>query len=408
MEKKKYISSIVLIWLAWAILLIGFQQVVVARFSLQPPDYALNWTPSETTPSNVSKRPNLHEPFLNTQAAWDSEYYISMALKGYKDPTIEAIPDLEHTGQRISLSYAFMPLYSLMMKGLAYLLKVFGLNDRATVVLAGVIISLLGALAGMFGIFELTRDKWGEEGGLRAAFYLLIFPSCFFLAQVYTEGLFIGLTFGCLALLHRRKWLWAGLLAAISIWARPGGGLILIAPMLLVWLMDRTWIMDPKIAYGRLAAVAAPLFSYIIWTQTSLANHFWQVEDRYFSRGLLLVNRSYFQWRACLSSIFSGQNSQAAVYYAIEFGTIILALVCILLSLKDAPELALYSLGVLVFSITSGSPQGMVRYLLAAPCIFFVLAGWGRSRVFDRAWSVASLLLMGMLVTLFSFNFWVA
>lgn len=408
MKKNTAVRSLLLTWVAWAIILIGFQQVVTARLVLQPPDYALGWTPSETTPSNVSKKPTLHGTFLNTQVAWDSEYYLSMALHGYNDPTVESITDNSHTGQRISLSYAFMPLYSLLIRALALPFKLFGMEALAAATLAGVIISLLGALAGMFGIYELTRDRWGEEGGLRAAFYLLIFPSGFFLAQVYTEGLFIGLTFGSLALLHRRKWLWAGLLAAVSIWARPGGGLILAAPMLLVWAMDRSWQADRKVNLGCLAAVSAPLISYLIWACTPLAANFWAVEDSYFSRGLLMVEKSYYQWRAGFNSIFLGQNSQAAVYYAIELAAVALALVCIVCSIKSAPELALYSLGVLVFSISSGSPQGMVRYLLAAPAIFLVLAGWGRSRVFDRAWTVASLLLMGMLVTLYSFNFWVA
>ena len=407
MKNKSTVRSIILIWLAWAIILIGFQQLVTARLDLKPPDYALDWTPSETTPSNVSRRPSLHDPFLNTQVAWDSEYYISMAINGYKDPTIESIPDTTHTGSRIPLSYAFMPLYSLLMRALAYPLNLLGLTPIAAATLAGVIISLLGALAGMFGIFELTRDRWGEEGGLRAAFYLLIFPSGFFLAQVYTEGLFIGITFACLALLHRRKWLWAGLLGAISIWARPGGGLILVAPMLLTWCMDRSWSEGWRISLLRLAAVLAPLVSYILWAQTRLADYFWQVESRYFSRGLLLVHQSYAQWRSGFLSIL-GDNSQAAVYYVIELAVVILALVSIVALIRKAPELAVYTLGILVFAMTSGSAQGMVRYLLAAPGIFCVLAGWGRSRVFDRVWTIASLLLMTMEVTLFSFNFWVA
>ena len=46
--------------------------------------------------------------------------------------------------------------------------------------------------------------------------------------------------------------------------------------------------------------------------------------------------------------------------------------------------------------------------MLAAPAIFITLARWGKNPVFDRAWTLASLLLMGLLAMLFAFNFWVA
>jgi hypothetical protein len=259
----------------------------------------------------------------------------------------------------------------------------------------------------MWGIYVLARDPWGEEGGIRAAFYLLIFPSGFFLAQIYTEGVFIGLTFASLALLHQRKWLWSALLAAASIWARPGEGLILLLPLAYVWIQDRTWRLDWKQSLPRSLAVVAPLLSYLAWTQTKLAHNFWIVESNFFGRGLLKVDVSLVQWGAGFAEIF-GQNHQSAVYYGLELAAVLLALICIAATLRHHPELAMFSLGILVFSVTSGGAQGMIRYLLAAPSIFVALAGWGRRPAFDRAWTIASLLLMGMLVTLFSFNFWVA
>jgi hypothetical protein len=45
---------------------------------------------------------------------------------------------------------------------------------------------------------------------------------------------------------------------------------------------------------------------------------------------------------------------------------------------------------------------------MAAPAIFITLARWGKNPVFDRAWTLASLLTMGLLSMLFAFNFWVA
>jgi len=407
MFKSSSLRTLIFLWLAWALILIGFQQVVIARLELQRPDYALFWTPSETQASTNHNKPTLSEPFLNTQAAWDSEFYLSIATRGYDDSAVRRVIGANLPKPFYSLNYAFMPLYPLLIRLLAYPLSLFGMNAIATATLAGVLVSLLGTLTGMLGIYALTKEKWGEEGGIRAAFYLLIFPSGFYLAQIYTEGLFIGLVFGSLALLQKQRWWLAGLLAAASVWTRPGEGALLLLPMWVLYFKDQPWAKGWKPAVSNGLASLLPAVSYFIWTLTPLADRFWIVEDNFFSRGLLKTQSSLYQWGGGFASIF-GNNPQMAVYYGIELIAILITLVSIILLFKERPELSLFSLAVLVFTFTSGSAQGMVRYVLAAPCLFMMLAGWGRKPAFDRAWTIASVLLMGMLAMLFSFDFWVA
>ena len=92
----------------------------------------------------------------------------------------------------------------------------------------------------MLSIYDLTRAELGEEGGLRAAFYMLIFPTGFFLAQVYTEGLFIGLALGCLMLVYHKRFFWAGVLAALATLTKAIG-LALIFPLFLGWASTVDW-----------------------------------------------------------------------------------------------------------------------------------------------------------------------
>jgi len=101
-------------------------------------------------------------------------------------------------------------------------------------------------------------------------------------------------------------------------------------------------------------------------------------------------------------------SPSTTVYYLLEFGAVVLAVVACLLLWKERPELSAFGLAMIVFAFTTGSAQGMVRYVLPAVPIFWVLARWGRNPIFDRVWSLASILLMGMEATLFSFDFWVA
>jgi hypothetical protein len=71
-------------------------------------------------------------------------------------------------------------------------LRPLGLTPIATSTLTGVIVSAMGTLMAMLSLYHLARDELGARGAQRTAFYLIIFPTGFFLLQVYTEGLFVS------------------------------------------------------------------------------------------------------------------------------------------------------------------------------------------------------------------------
>jgi hypothetical protein len=99
---------------------------------------------------------------------------------------------------------------------------------------------------------------------------------------------------------------------------------------------------------------------------------------------------------------------QRSFYYLVEFGATILAAAACAYVLRAEPGLALFSLMVVVISFFSGGTQGMHRYILGAPAVFVMLGRLGsREEAFDRAWTIGSLLLMGLFTVLFASNFWV-
>ena len=409
---SKPVRTIVGIWLAWAAILIGFQTVADARFEPKRPDHVLSWTETETGRTSQDDQPYLVEPFMNAQVSWDSEFYLSIAAVGYDDPLVRTAPpswrpEVKH--EPVSLNYAFFPFYPYLMRAVAFPLRLAGMAPIRAATLAGVLISLLGTLGAMLALYDLTREELEEAGGIRAAFYLIIFPSGFFLAQVYTEGLFLGLAFGSLALLRRGRWVWAALLAACATWTRAVGGALII-PLLLAWAQEADWRKFsfrpfPWRLLGKGLLALAPLGAYVLW-RALLGEEFRFVEETFFSRGVFLFERSFREWMGALSALGEG-NSQTSVYYGIEFGAMLLALVAIMLTAQRYPGLALFGLAVFIISLASGVAQGMHRYVLAAPSIFILLSRWGRSEAFDRAWTGASVLLMGLLATLFTFDMWV-
>jgi Gpi18-like mannosyltransferase len=411
MKINSSIRNILMIWVGWAIVMIAFQHWVIMRVQLRSPDHILD--PAQ------QRSPYLDNSFMNSHISWDSEFYLSIATIGYDDPAVRGITSnfawtdgyesycIPGTDAGCySLNYAFFPLYPWLTRLLTYPLHFLALNPIACSTLAAISLSLLGTLGAMLALYFMTRSSLGEDGGVRTAFYLLIFPSSFFLAQVYTEGLFLGLTFGALAFLLSRKWAWCALLAALAVWTRPGGA-ILFLPMVMVWWVDKSWMDGWKSALSRGLASLSPVISYGLWSLTPMAGKFHIVEDHYFNRGLLAIGPSILAWGKALNMLISG-DLPFKFFYGLEFTGVVLAVLTCIWLWKERPELSAYGLAMIVFAVTSGIAQSMIRYMLVVPVMFWVLARWGKNPVFDRLFSLLCILLLGLEIMLFSFDFWVA
>jgi len=427
----KFTRTIVCIWLAWALIVITFQALASARLVPQFPDRSQEWIPSEDYQDG---RPFLLESFMNNQVAFDSEYYLAIAVGGYEDPRAPFLTPRglstyvsDHVvtqsgtsfSDSISLSYAFFPFYPLMIRFLAAPLSLLGLNEIATATLAGVLVSALGTLLAMLALFDLTRDSLGGEGALRAAFYLLIFPTSFFLIQVYTEGLFLGLTFACLAMLKRKNWLTAAILAACATMTRAVG-VLLVIPMVVSWMQAGEW-MDIDLEWRQIVHEGiplrplfhgllsiSPLLVFLSWKFSYLGLAFDYIESNYFRRAYLALGPSFFRTAEAVRSMMSGDNPQFTAYFITELLGLAIGVVACIMTLKTHPSIAWFSIAVILISWGSGSPEGIHRYALGAPAVFIALARLGANPVFDRAWTILSILLMGLLSMLFAFNMWVA
>lgn len=425
------------IWVGWVVVMFAFQAYVPARLGIARPDRALEWTATETLPDSQHGKPYLNEPFLNSHVSWDSEYYLAIANNGYEDPDINrinasfgengevssgggfwpfVIPPQMSLSQGISLSYAFFPFYPLMIRLFAIPLSLLGMTPIATVTLAGVMVSVLGTLAAMIALYELALPELGEDGGVRAAFYLLIFPTGFFLAQVYTEGLFVGLAFTSLALMQKGHFRWAALIAVFATFTRAVG-IVLVIPLLASWIrtgqwreLDMEWRQVyfkglPWKAMGMALIAFAPALAFFLWRVSYYGMAFSKVEDEFFGRGLLSFGSTFLNWADAFRKMF-GPNPQAAAYYWVEWGAIVLGFTACIYYLRRRPELAWFGLLVVFLSFTSGPAQGMHRYILAAPPVFLFLSRLGRNAMFDKTWTVASVLLMAVYTTLFTFDMW--
>ena len=401
-----------LVWLGWAALMVGFQDFVQARFQLQRPDTVMDWTASWTNGSSGARHPYLQSETMKGHAAWDSEFYISIALNGYEDPAMRAAspqstPDAEIAGPRkghkdwVSLNHAFFPGYPFAMGLIARPLAATGFDPVGAATIAGVIVSLVSALFAMLAIADLALGQPDAEGGdgVRAGFYLAVWPAAVFMAQVYSEALFLALSFGALALLRRGAWGWAAALAVGAVFTRATG-LLLVIPFGMAWLgaVERRTI-------GRAVLAASPVIAYLVW-RLFFGADFDFVETRYFGRWPFALGASLDAWSDFAQTLMGSDDPQGRAYDLLELFGIVASLVTSALLWRRDKALTLYGLATFAVVATSGAALGMHRYALAMPSLFLAPAQLGRGAVFDRVWTLVCCLGMAVSTLLFSFGFW--
>lgn len=404
--------TIVWIWLGWMAVLSGFQVYMDGRMAPERPDFAnSDWTQYETHVRELPGRPYLNEPFLNQHVAWDSEYYISIGVTGgYEDSNVPSIP-----GMGIPLNYAFFPLYPLLSGLFSLPGRLLGMNPVHAVTLSAVWLSALGSLLAALSLYEILKKRLDKKAAKRGIWYFLIFPSAFFLGQVYTEGLFCGLAFLTLALCDKKKYLPAMVAASLAVLTRAVG-LALVGALGVAWLVDlfsqrEKGKLLPAFSWKRYSPALwaiVPLIIYLIWSFSRWGQTFKLVEDNYFGRHLFAFKQSFQAWGYAWYKLFTpGYTGAEKAYYAMEFAAILFTPIALIFTAKKYPAITVYGLLVYAVSLFSGGAQGMHRYILPIPSVYLVLARWGKNPAFDRTFTLGSTALFALGAGLFSFNFWV-
>ena len=198
------------------------------------------------------------QAFHRVLTVWDGRWYLRIATGGY--PTSVPQGDFYHgTGRQVQSAVAFFPLYSLLMRALDRVLP--GGAD-----VAGAVLALLIGAAATVVVWAVADKVAGRTVADRAAVLFAFSPGAFVLSLVYAEGLLVLLAAGSLLALLERRWLWAGILAALAGATRPNATSVMLAcawaAAVAVW-RDREWraLLAPLLApVGMLA-----FFGFLWW-----------------------------------------------------------------------------------------------------------------------------------------------
>jgi hypothetical protein len=162
---------------------------------------------------------------LRMWSHWDAPHYLDLVVFGYRAGDSSAL--VGPHGYRsiypddLALYIVFYPLFP-------WLATVFN------VVIGDPLVSVfvVTTVASMFVaplLYRLVRHDEEASIALRAAWFLLIFPTAYFLHIGYTEALFMALVLGSFLASRTDRWWLAGLLGGLAALTRINGLVLLLA-----------------------------------------------------------------------------------------------------------------------------------------------------------------------------------
>ena len=329
---------------------------------------------------------------------WDTGFYMVIAKFGYQTA--------EQT--------AFFPLYGFLERAV---MPFTGKNP----LVAGLLISDVAGFFLLIVLYQLIREDFTEERANRTILYLSLFPTAFFLAAGYNEALFL-----CLAILsfynmrHGQWWL-AGLFGFFASLTRSAG-VFLLFPFCYEYLRQHEF----NLKRIRFDVVSGGLIVAGIGVYALYCYH--KFHDLLaFSHAQAHWNHLFEPpWYGILGSLNAISNSGGLIGFQsirnlldlvpdlMMFGLIILIFVGRLKFPRSLWSYGIYAAVVYLFlqlfpvGGTGLFPlQSVSRYLLELFPAFIVLAGLGKSRMFNMNYLVISSALLFFLLTQFLTGHWV-
>jgi hypothetical protein len=160
---------------------------------------------------------------LHMWSHWDAPHYLDLVVFGYRDG--DSSSQVGPNGYRsnypedLALYIVFYPLFP----WLATVVNILVRDPLVSVFVVTTVASMFVAPL----LYRLVRHDEEASVALRAAWFLLIFPTAYFLHIGYTEALFMALVLGSFLAARTDRWWLAGLLGGLAALTRING-LVLI------------------------------------------------------------------------------------------------------------------------------------------------------------------------------------
>jgi len=164
-------------------------------------------------------------PGLSLWDRWDAPHYTDLIVYGYQTDDPGTLTNANGYQQvypgELELYIVFYPLFPWLGGIVNALIHAPVLS---AFVVAGVASVVLGPL-----FYRLVKHDESPDVALRSAWFLLIFPTAYFLHIGYTEALFLALVIGSFLAARTGRWWLAGLVGGLAALTRINGLVLLLA-----------------------------------------------------------------------------------------------------------------------------------------------------------------------------------
>ena len=168
----------------------------------------------------VFGRRSLQDPIdvLELWNRWDAPHYLDIAVHGYMAYDPGTTPTYSKFGD-LDLYIVFYPVYPWLVGVVNWIVDQPVVSSFLVTGVASLFVAPL--------LYRLVRLDEGHAVAMRAAWFLLIFPTAYFLHIGYTEAVFMALTLGSFLAARTGRWWLAGALGGVAALTRVNG-LVLI------------------------------------------------------------------------------------------------------------------------------------------------------------------------------------
>lgn len=289
----------------------------------------------------------LYSPWANL----DGEHYISIARAGYQIYNV-----------------AFFPLYPLIVNLFAGLRPEYLTN-------AGIFVSHICFFIGLLLFYKLVLPS-GRQKALWSILFLLVFPTSFFFAAVYSESLYFMLSVVSVYLLTKKHWVPAGLVGMLASATRVFGVLLTIPYGEVLRKMRKKRSILPFIP---LFFIPLGLLFYMVYLYARSGDpfSFFHIQPAFGAgrTGGQLILLPQVLWRYA-KIVYTAQIHEFVYWIAVlELATLIgsFALLWIGYKKKIQSSLLLYSGALILLPTLTGTLSSLPRYVLSAFPLFIIL-----------------------------------
>ncbi len=294
-------------------------------------------------------------PFPGDTSGWDGAWFREIEQHGYRyDPSSNEASNV-----------AFFPLFPMVVHGF------MGLFHKSWEITSAWVNFFAGAMFSVL-FFKLAERLMGREKALPTTALMLFFPGCIAIAMAYSEAIGFALSAACLLALLDRRWLIAGVMAALATSTRFHAVALCFACAVAAFTAirsQREWrsLLAPALApFGLLG-----YFGYL-WNKTGDPLVYFHAQSKGWAEAsfpgminvknvIATVHHPLADWNIFLRTFF--------------LGVVVLSVFFLWRFRKRLPlPLMVYAIASLILTVLS--PYGPLPRLVAAAFPAFIAAGW--------------------------------